>query len=354
MKKTTIIELISRDSRPKKSWLEFGRVHCLLLVVLSLFLAVMSSPKLAAAQTRQKLGIHIMNPGETDEATLLFNSSIDDQSWRYVTVPITLDDLKKEAVWTEFFLKAKEKKIVPIVRLATRPDGSVWQRPSKKDVADLFMFLSQFEWPTQERYVIIFNEVNHAKEWGGSIDPSGYAEILDFAKKWSDSEGLNYKILPAAMDLATPDTAQSREAFRYLGEMVRSHPRIFDSVDLWNSHSYPNPGFVSSPERKGKNSLRGFQVELDFIKKLTGRELQVMITETGWRETSYTASKLEQYYVYAQKNIWSDSRVLGVTPFILRGDPGPFSQFSFLTSDNLQTKQYQAFQKADLLSKKVE
>ncbi len=323
-----------------------SRLAGLFLGLSALQVVFLTSPSLVSAQEGAVLGIHIMHPGEASDAIQLFGGS-DGQSeqWHYVTVPLTIADLKKPDEWAKFFAQSKEQKIIPIVRLVTRPEGEVWSRPTKKEVADYFLFLSQFEWPTPDRYVIIFNEVNHAREWGGVLDPAGYADILAFAKKWSLSEGISYKILPAAMDLGTPDTASARDGLKYIGQMLAARPQIFDSIDIWNSHSYPNPGFVSSPERQGKSSLRGFQNELAFIKQKTGKDYQVLITETGWRETPTTARWLESYYKYAMQHIWSDKRVMGVTPFVLRGDPGPYSQFSFLTSDGQQTLQYKAFQK---------
>jgi len=313
-----------------------------------LFFALMSgvffglaSPVLAREDS--VFGIHLMNPGELEKATELLNPSPNDQ-WNYVTVPMTLEDLKKPDEWKEFFAKSKEKKIIPIVRLMTRFDNGAWQVPTKKNIVDLITFMSTFDWPSDKRYIIVFNEVNHAKEWGGKIDPQSYADVLAFSADWAHSEGMNYQVLPAAMDLDAPNGSSTKEAFKYYDEMLSYNAQIFDKIDFWNSHSYPNPAFSASPTKTGKNSMRGFATELVYLKEKTGKDFRTFITETGWDENGATRRWLSSYYQYTSDNIWSDERVVAVTPFVLQGDPGPFSGFSFLDKNGKPTNQYRAYQ----------
>ncbi len=312
-----------------------------------------------------KFGIHILNVHELDAAngmlreTLLptnhdsleeskknESSAKADETWQYVTVPFTLDDLEKTSEWQQFFDQSKEKKIIPIVRLMTKFENGAWQQPNRKEVVDQLTTLAKLNWPTDKKYIIIFNEVNHAKEWGGEINPESYADQLLFAAQWAKSEGQSFVVMPAAMDLAAPNGSQTMEAFTYLNRMLAHAPEVFSQIDIWNSHAYPNPAFSAPPTATGQNSLRGYENELSFIKEKTGRDLQVMITETGWDVNSRTASKLTGYYDFAVKNIWSDGRILAVTPFILQGDPGPFSGFSFLTKEGKPSISATALRKA--------
>jgi hypothetical protein len=291
-------------------------------------------------------GVHILHPDEISLANNFLENEDDQSEWHYVTIPLTLNDLQKTSDWQKFFAKAKETKIIPIIRLTTRFENGVWQIPTRKDVTNLFGFLNQFEWPTNERYVIAFNEVNHAPEWGGKLDPAGYATTLEFVADWAHSENPNYKVLPAAMDLAAPNGTQTREAFAYLNQMYTANPTVFDSIDVWNSHSYPNPGFSSAPTQSGQASVRGFIHELAWLKQKTGRDWQTFITETGWINTPQTSRWLTQYYLYSLQHVWSNPQVLGVTPFLLKGDPGPFSQFGFIDQNNQPTAQYNAVKEA--------
>ena len=331
----------------KKLAITLGRLATVLLVG-SLFFAL---PRPVEARENSLHGIHLMNTGELEKAAELLNPR-PNEDWNYVTVPLTLDDLKKVDEWQAFLTQAKEKRLIPIVRLMTRFDNGAWQVPTKKNIVDLITFLSKLDWPTDQRYIIVFNEVNHAKEWSGKIDPQQYADSLRFAADWAHSEGKNYKVLPAAMDLAASNGGATKEAFQYLDEMLAYDPQIFEKVDYWNSHSYPNPAFSSAPTKTGKNSMRGFTHELAYLKQKTGRDFQTFVTETGWEDNYSTRKWLGSYYQYTADHIWSDERVIAVTPFVLQGDPGPFSGFSFIDKNGRPTTQYRAYQ--DVIKRSLE
>jgi hypothetical protein len=263
-----------------------------------------------------------------------------------VTIPVGLSDLDKHEQWQAFFYKAKQARIIPLVRLTTRfnTETNAWEVPSKHDIVVLSDFLRELPWPSDERYVIVFNEPNHAAEWGGEINPEEYGQILDFAADWFHTEQAEYTVLPAGLDFAAPNGPTTMEAFTYLDRLSAANPVVLSKLDAWNSHSYPNPGFVSSPQRTGQNSLRGFEYELAYLKEKTGRDFEVFITETGWRDTAATNRWLSSYYQYARQHIWSHPQVKAITPFILQGSPGPFAQFSFLDAAGQPTPQYWAFQ----------
>lgn len=313
------------------------------ILLAGIFLLLSSGQSFAALE--EKAGIHILHPYELNDAIKLLRTNNDDNdNWRYVTITLSLDDLKEEKQWRNFFQQTKKSKIKPIVRLVTKFDGKNWTVPNRKNIVDQITFLDQFEWPTEEKLIIIYNEPNHKAEWGGNINPEEYARVLSFASNWAKTENNGFKILPAALDLAAPNGHSTMEAFTYLNRMHASNPEIFDSIDYWNSHSYPNPGFIATPFRSGKNSMRGFVYELAYLKQKIGRDFEVYITETGWLNNSLTSKNLNYYYRYTALNIWSDERVKAVTPFILKGDPGPFSGFAMLDRNNQPTSQYLAYQ----------
>ncbi len=316
--------------------------------IVALILAVViwfSAWEQAVAANGQVLGIHILNLYELDQASQLLKTEQTKDSWQYVTVPLSLSDLTKHDEWQSFFDQARDKKLIPVVRLVTKFENGAWQVPRRIDITRQVSFLSQLNWPTSEKHIIILNETNHAQEFGGKLSPEEYAQVLVFASAWAKHAGQNYVVMPAAMDLAATNTGTTLEAFAFLERMIAYDPTVFDLVDVWNSHSYPNPGFSASPTRTEKNSLRGFQHELAFIKQKTGRDLGVIITETGWVATSATTRWLDEYYLYALQHVWSDPRVKGVTPFLLQGAPGPFAGFSFLDQSGQPTSQYLAYQK---------
>src|SRR5574340_1807203 len=107
----------------------------LLGLLISIFLTALTVSSVQAT-SGEVLGVHILNTNEIDKAdTLLKPNSTD--SWRYVTIPLSLADLEKKDEWLRFFETAQEKKLIPIVRLVTKFENGAWQVPSKKDVVDL-------------------------------------------------------------------------------------------------------------------------------------------------------------------------------------------------------------------------
>ena len=290
------------------------------------------------------LGMHILQPEELKHVRIIF----EDDEWRYITIPLATSDTQNWQRWQIFFDEAYRLKLIPIIRLATTYDSEQqhWTIPTRKEIVNLITFLSSLNWHQKEKLVVVFNEVNHAQEWGGKIDPLAYTQVLKFTSNWLRSEGLNYKVLPAALDLATANVFPTMEAFSYLETMLRVDPEIFTYIDYWNSHSYPNPNFSASPKTNGQNPLKGFIYELNFLKNKTGRDFQTFITETGWKSSYIVNFYLSDYYTYALKNIWNDERVVAVTPFVLKGDPGPFAQFGFVDASDLPTVQASALKKA--------
>jgi hypothetical protein len=324
--------------------LSYNKMKRLAALLLSLLAIATTSMPVYAVETA-KMGIHILNTTELQQAKELVALE-DSEAWHYMTIPFTLSDIEKEKEWQAFFDAAREEKVIPLVRLTTSAENGAWKVPNKREITQQIAVLSRLTWPTDARHIIVFNEVNHAKEWGGNIDPAEYAEILSFTKNWANTEGKNYVVLPAAMDLAAPNGSATREAFSYMTAMYAADPEVFTGLGGWNSHSYPNPAFSASPQAKGKNTLRGYEYELAFLKGKAERDLPVYITETGWEDSAKTSRWLTSYYQYALQHIWSDPRIVAVTPFVFKGDPGPFTRFSFVKGDNTPTRQYSALQAA--------
>ena len=127
-------------------------------------------------------------------------------------------------------------------------------------------------------------------------------------------------------------------------KMFRAKPELFEMIDGWTSHSYPNPDFSSAPNRSGKNSLKGFEVEQVKLKTMTGKDFPIYITETGWRQSRAINRNLMSYYRYAAQNIWNSPQVKAVTVFVLRGFNGPYEEFSLLDGDQQPTMQMKALE----------
>lgn len=291
-------------------------------------------------------GIHIADINDLGEASTLVNSSGGD--WGYVTFVIQAGERDPQK-WKPIFIRMRDLHLVPIVRVATRSVLIGWERPSLDDIDGWVSFLDSLPWPTKNRYVIIANEPNHAKEWGGVVSPEEYARYLkNFSLKLRGASD-KFFILPAGLDASAPNSFFTMDEELFIRRMLRAEPVIFDFIDGWTSHSYPNPKFSGSEYAQGRKTIRTYQWELELIKKLgIAKDLPVFITETGWVNT-LGEKTISQKFKYAFENVWTDKNIVAITPFILNYQGGPFDIFSWKSS---QAEYYDFYYKIKDLPKK--
>jgi len=289
-------------------------------------------------RANNKVGVHILDPNEIDRVSDLINSNGGD--WGYVTVPLRADD-RNRLKWQRFFEVCQEKHIIPIVRLATtmRPYG--WEKPTLYESVDFANFLNDLDWPVKNHYVTVYNEPNHASEWGGAVDPADYGRILQGTIEIFKNRSDDFFILPAGLDAAAPNDKKHQSFYTFISQLNYSHPQALQNIDGWTSHSYPNPGFSGFPTDNHSQSINSFKHEATFIKNLTGKDLPVFITETGWQNRALSDKTIATFYDEAFKNIWNDNRVVAVTPFVLLAGDGPFKPFSLLSGNSEEKPQYQ-------------
>ena len=318
------------------------------LLLLILFSSTFSKLNIAHATydplstPNNKFGIHILFPAELSDAAPLANSTGGD--WGYVTIPIQASDRDVDK-WQKFMDDCARRHLIPLIRLATTGDyfnKSSWSEPSDYDVLDFANFLNSLNWPTKNRYVIIFNEPNRGDEWGGTPNPTAYAQILDYSTQVFKQINPNFFVIAAGLDNAAANVSgQSINEFDFMQQMDSAVPGIFTKIDGFSSHSYPNPGFAAAPSNNSIG-IDSFNYQNNLIQQLTGKRLPVFITETGWSSDKVTDQKQVNYYSDAFLNYWNDPDVIAVTPFILRAGVGPFGQFTFL-KNGTTTPVYDAY-----------
>jgi uncharacterized membrane protein (UPF0127 family) len=260
-----------------------------------------------------KAGVHILSPNEIDDAAKLVGSNGGD--WGYVTVPIQPTDRQKE-IWQTFMSKAKELHLIPIIRITTIPMGGTWNRGNDTDLVDFANFLNELDWPIENRYIVLFNEVNRDTEWGGSVDPEKYALIVKNAYSIFKERSPDFFLLGPSLDSALPNSKTSLSAPTYLGRMNSYDPLVWTYFDGWSSHSYPNPAFSALPKKTGLQSIVGYKNELSLLKLA---DKPTFITETGWDQSKIKDSVIASYWSAAWQIWQSDPNVVAVTPFVLRG-----------------------------------
>lgn len=289
------------------------------------------------SKPNNKYGIHLIQPSkdESNPASTLVNTNGD---WGYVTILIE-GHQKDQDKWQQFFDELRRKHLIPIIRLATSPEGSFWKRPSQGEEIVWADFLDSLNWPTKNRYIITYNEPNHATEWGNTVNASDYAKTLDKTITALKNKNPDFFVLNAGLDASSPEELpRFQDELSFLQEMEAAVPGIFNKLDGWVSHSYPNPDFIGSPYDTGRRSIRGYLWELQVLKGFgLNKELPIFITETGWKHSdgkvtnkSYPSpEKTAEYYKIAFETAWNDPRIVAITPFLLNYQAEPFDHFSF-------------------------
>lgn len=323
------------------------------MLILGLILAFLVFPlPVRAAGEVNKFGIHILEPTDLPKAKELVNSGGGD--WGFVTIVIRDDDRNFEK-WQKFFDDSRKLHLVPIVRMATHLAGDTWVKPTLAEIDSWADFLGGLNWPAKGKYVVVFNEPNHKKEWGGKISPQEYGQILLRTIEVFKSKSADFQILNAGFDLAAGNSLQTMDALEFWRQMNQAIPGIFSKLSGWASHAYPNHGYIGTPAQGGRTSIRGYQWELEILKNRfkVAKDLPVFITETGWPyggkfyKPEITAKYIKQVF----ENVWlPDVRVMAVTPFVLYYPQSPFENFSWVTKDNQLTLQYLAVQELPKVS----
>lgn len=265
-----------------------------------------------------KFGIHILETTEIEKAAELVNSSGGD--WGYVTIPIRANerDLLK---WTAFMEKAAEKHIIPILRIASFPVDDHWMAPNEYDLVDFSNFLDQLPWPVKNRYVVVYNEPNHDGEWGGFVNPSEYARVLDRAIDIFHKRNPDFFVISAGMDA-------SFDPYSYYQKMLVAWPGVLDKVDGLSFHAYGNPAFSTYPSSYNPVNILSYRYELGY---LGNPKKPIFITEAGWKNGPPYGEA--SWLKIAFENFWTDENIVAITPFLLNAQTQPFMDFSFVNQN---------------------
>ncbi|MCL4366323.1 hypothetical protein M1437_03795 [Patescibacteria group bacterium] len=284
-----------------------------------------------------KFGIHIIQatPDESSPAASLVNTNGD---WGYITVLVESKD-RDHNKWQEFFNDLRRRHLIPLVRLATQPEGSYWKRPYEGEEQAWADFLDALNWPTKNRYIIIYNEPNHATEWGNKVDAQNYAKTLDQTITALKNKNRDFFVLNAGLDASAPALPPKYEdEISFMKQMNEAVPGIFNKLDGWVSHSYPNPAFIGSPDGVGRGTIRTYAWEMEQLANLgINKNLPIFITETGWKHAeglNYdpklpSTEIVAKYYKQALEDAWNMEKIVAVTPFLLSYQEDPFDHFSF-------------------------
>lgn len=282
--------------------------------------------------SNNKYGIHIVDENDLTDAIELVNSN--GGEWGYITMVITENE-RDHAKWQRTFDQMRREKVIPVIRIATRPQDNSWKKPTEEDAQAWADFLDNLNWVVKNRYIILFNEPNHAPEWEGTLAPEEYARIARVFRDKLKEKSPDFFILPAGFDQAARTQGDTMDEVEYFKQMHAADPTIFTIFDGWSIHAYPNPNFSGSPHDNGRGSIRGYAWETKLLGEY-GLPLNtpIFITETGWahqegRGSFLSSDLVATFYKDAYENAWNNPNIVMVSPFIFNYQAAPFIQFSW-------------------------
>ncbi len=300
----------------------------------------------SAWDKNNKFGLYIYSENRDyfELAQNLVNSQGGD--WGYVLIPYNIKDRNFDK-WHRVFSQLRNKHLIPIIQL--------WDvDPNKYEVTtkEAAEFLNRFVWPIKERYISVYNEVNDARFWSGSVNPKQYAQVLNYTIDVFKGTNSEFFLLNGAFNISASTSDHYLDAFAYMRRMEEEIPGIFNKLDGWASHPYPQPNFSGHPLAVGRWSVRAYEDELAFLKNTLGIEknLPVFITETGWAHAEgknydpsyYGVESVAEYMKIAYQEVWlPDDKVRAVTPFTIKYE-APFDHFSWVNDDNVPYLHYEA------------
>lgn len=295
-------------------------------------------------EENNKFGLYVYaeNKDFFERAEELVNAK--DGDWGYVLVPYNVKDYDYQK-WEQVFKQLRDKHLIPVIQLHD-VDLDDYPEQTKKAAS----FLNSFIWPIRYRYVSVYNEPNDKNFWYGKVDPAEYSKILNFTIDAFKGENPDFYMLNAGLNASANDSSSSMDSLEFMRQMELEVPGIFDKLDGWASHSYPQPNFSGNPGNTGRWSIQAYDSELAYLKNVikVTKDLPVFITETGWAHAegaNYNSSFLPDdtvadYFVEAYEDVWlKDDRVRAVMPFTVRYDP-PHDHFSWLNKDNVPYKHF--------------
>jgi hypothetical protein len=180
-------------------------------------------------QAKNIFGLHLSQTSDLEKAAPIVNSNNGD--WGYVTIVIRTDQLNHQ-MWQDFFDQCRKLHLTPIVRLATIMEKDYWKRPDISDIDNLANFLNSLNWPQSKQIIVLFNEPNHATEWGGEVDINNFVDITYYASQKLKSLNPNFYILTTGLDLAAPSKNPNFESTaNFYQQIVNLKPDYFNNID---------------------------------------------------------------------------------------------------------------------------
>lgn len=176
------------------------------------------------------------------------------------------------------------------VRIIARLDHTpAWARPSGSDPGtppanpdDFGDFVYEFVSRYQGRvnFIQVWNEPNLAREWGGEIDPTGYATLLATAADRAREANPNIVILSAPMAMTTENSGRAQDELSYW-QALYDHG-ISDSFDIMSANAYGLADHYAAEPGPAVLNIRRVELLRDLAVRNGDGHKAIWFNEFGW------------------------------------------------------------------------
>jgi hypothetical protein len=292
-----------------------------------------------------KFGMYMLpNVGQVPEVAKLVNSNGGD--WGYVLIPVFITE-RSPAQLQPFFTTLKEHHLIPIVQLSAHKFN-----PGEFDWPGIAGFLGSLEWPTNTRFITIFNETNDEKYWDHRIAPEEYAVALNDAVTAFKTASGQFFMMNGAFNSSARSGSQYLSEDVYMQRMNNAVPGIFKRLDGWATHPYPQPEFSGDiynmpGHYQTRDQIRNYEWEMQLLRGYGVSGLPIFATETGWahkegnhpKKEYKPATQTAKYLDDAFRNHWlPNPQIVAILPFIWKMEIA--SNFEWVKPDGTYYPQY--------------
>jgi polysaccharide biosynthesis protein PslG len=162
-----------------------------------------------------------------------------------------------------------------------RPDGSDYHSPPS-DVRSYGRFVEAFveRYSGRIQHIQIWNEPNLAREWGGEIDPDGYAELLEEAYQRANAADPDVVVLSAPMAMTNETSDRAIPEFDYWEALYEVGANEFFDVLTATGYGIDQP--PDDPPSRDVINLRRIELLRDLMAEHGDTSTPIWLTEYGW------------------------------------------------------------------------
>ncbi|CAN5643197.1 hypothetical protein BH23CHL2_BH23CHL2_19480 [soil metagenome] len=211
--------------------------------------------------------------------------------WRDIeTAPDTYwDNNFQQDSWAKYdaIVEAAERHGLRVIARIDLPPG--WARPTGSDhtsppanLDDFADFVTDFvdHFRGRVQFIQIWNEPNLAAEWGGEIDPEGYAELLRVAATAARQADPNVVILSAPLAMTTENSDRAMDDLSYWRALYKAGAE--PHFDIMSANAYGlDQKYDAAPDARTLN-IRRIELIRQIAVEHGDGDKPIWLNEYGW------------------------------------------------------------------------